>query len=46
VTDAGDYDVIARLEAQSFAERVSASHASLPSPRLVQIQPLGLRVGI
>ncbi len=39
ITDAGDYDLIARLEARFFAERIVPASATPAGPRLVQIQP-------
>jgi ribosomal protein S12 methylthiotransferase len=39
LTAAGDYDLVARLEARTFAERALLSSASPVGPRLAQIQP-------
>jgi ribosomal protein S12 methylthiotransferase len=39
ITAAGDYDLVARLEARNFAERVVPSSPPALGSRLVQIQP-------
>jgi ribosomal protein S12 methylthiotransferase len=39
IVDASDYDLIARLGAETFAKRAAASRTSVPPPRVVQIQP-------
>ncbi len=41
ITDAGDYDLVTRLEARAFAERAVPSSPGPPVPRLVQIQAAG-----
>jgi ribosomal protein S12 methylthiotransferase len=41
ITDASDYDLVARLEARVFAERRVPSWPATAGPRLVQIQPAG-----
>jgi len=41
VTAAGDYDLVSRLEARSFAERVVPDSLPPVGSRLVQIQPAG-----
>jgi ribosomal protein S12 methylthiotransferase len=46
VTDAADYDLVARLGTETFAERGSAPQPSLPSPGFVQIQPVSRRAGL
>jgi ribosomal protein S12 methylthiotransferase len=38
VTAAGDYDLVARLEARTFAERTPSSRRAAPAPLLIQIQ--------
>ncbi len=42
ITGAGDYDLVARLEARIFAERVAPASAISAGLRLVQIQPVSL----
>jgi len=43
ITSAGDYDLVARLDARSFRER-AASHLPLAArSKLVQIQPAAMR---
>jgi ribosomal protein S12 methylthiotransferase len=44
VTDSGDYDVVARLESESYAERAKPVAAEAAGPRLVQIQPAAAAV--
>ena len=39
LVEASDYDLVARLEAETFAKRASRPRPLLPSPRIVQIQP-------
>ena len=39
ITAAGDYDLVARLEARAFAERTPPSRRAAPAPLLIQIQP-------
>jgi len=39
MTAAGDYDLVARLEARAFAERTPPSRRAAPAPLLIQIQP-------
>jgi ribosomal protein S12 methylthiotransferase len=39
ITAAGDYDLVARLEAQAYAERMSPANRFLAGEALVQIQP-------
>ena len=41
ITDAGDYDLVSRLEARTFAERAVPSSPGPAGPRLVQIQAAG-----
>jgi ribosomal protein S12 methylthiotransferase len=42
ITAAGDYDLVSRLEARNFAERVVPNSASPVGSRLVQIQPAAM----
>jgi ribosomal protein S12 methylthiotransferase len=42
ITDAGDYDLVSRLEARTFAERAAPRPASPAGSRLVQIQPAAM----
>ncbi len=46
ITDAGDYDLVARLEARFFAERLVAELAAPAGPRLVQIQPAAVDASV
>ena len=39
VTDASDYDLVARLEAEEFAPRVIAVRGTVGGPQMIQIQP-------
>jgi ribosomal protein S12 methylthiotransferase len=39
ITAAGDYDLVARLEARTFAERTPPSRRAAPAQLLIQIQP-------
>ena len=39
VTDSSEYDLIARLEAKSFAPRVISFPRPVPGPQMIQIQP-------
>ena len=39
ITAAGDYDLVARLKARTFAERTPPSRRAAPAPLLIQIQP-------
>ena len=39
ITSAGDYDLVARLEARTFAERLTPARPASTAPLLVQIQP-------
>ena len=39
VTDASDYDLVARLEAEAFAPRIILIHGTIPGPQMIQIQP-------
>jgi len=41
ITATGDYDLVCRLEARSFAERALPVPGPPTGPRLVQIQPVG-----
>ncbi|HEV2350073.1 MAG TPA: 30S ribosomal protein S12 methylthiotransferase RimO [Terriglobia bacterium] len=41
VTDSSDYDLVARLEAKSFAPRIIPFPRSAPRPQMIQIQPAG-----
>lgn len=41
VTDSSDYDLVARLEAKSFAPRIIPFQRPAPGPRMIQIQPAG-----
>jgi ribosomal protein S12 methylthiotransferase len=45
VTEASDYDLIARLEAETFAKRASIPRPLPPAPHMVQIEPVSRRVG-
>jgi len=40
ITQAGDYDLVARLEAQAFADRQSPTNRFLAGSALIQIQPV------
>jgi ribosomal protein S12 methylthiotransferase len=42
ITAAGDYDLVSRLEARNFAERVVPNSPPPVGPRLVQIQPAAM----
>jgi ribosomal protein S12 methylthiotransferase len=42
ITAGGDYDLVSRLEARTFAERVVPNSASPVGSRLVQIQPAAM----
>lgn len=39
VTEASDYDLVARLETEAFAPRVIPIHGTVPGPQMIQIQP-------
>jgi len=43
ITAAGDYDLVARLEARSFADRAVLKSPLAAEPGLVQIQPAAMR---
>jgi hypothetical protein len=40
IVEASDYDLVARLEAETFAKRASSQWSLPPSPRIVHIQPV------
>jgi ribosomal protein S12 methylthiotransferase len=40
VTAASDYDLVVRLEARTFAERMPLAGAGSAGPKLVQLQPV------
>jgi ribosomal protein S12 methylthiotransferase len=44
ITGAGDYDLVARLEAPVWAERLASASPLPAGPRLVQIQPAAIAV--
>ncbi|MBZ5563814.1 MAG: 30S ribosomal protein S12 methylthiotransferase RimO [Acidobacteriia bacterium] len=46
ITDAGDYDLVARLEARVFAERALPASTTPSRPRLVQIQPAAVGASV